>query len=103
MCLGHAFSLTHSFPLVADVLGGEVGVGVDSRQLDSVGLSDLQDLAVDAQRGHALLVSLGQGGLELVVSGDQTLEGSTGAFQSQTGQQEVYQLLHKMISWWPSG
>lgn len=43
------FSLTHSFPLVADVLGGEVGVGVDSRQLDSIGLSDLQDLVVDAQ------------------------------------------------------
>lgn len=46
---GVSFSLTHSFPLVADVLGGEVGVGVDSRQLDSVGLSDLQDLVVDAQ------------------------------------------------------
>lgn len=66
-------SLTHSFPLVADVLGREVCVGVDSGQLDSVGLSDLQDLVVDAQCGHALLVSLGQSGLELVVSSDQTL------------------------------
>ncbi len=67
------FDLTHSVPLSGDVLGGEVGVRVDSGQLDAVGLSDLQDLIVDAQRGHALLVGLGQGGLELVVSGDQTL------------------------------
>lgn len=67
--------LTHSVPLSADVLGGEGGVRVDSGQLDAVGLSDLQDLAVDAHGGHALLVGLGQSGLELVVSSDQTLEG----------------------------
>lgn len=66
--------LTHSFPFVGDILGGEAGVRVDSRQFDAIGLSDLQDLAVNAQCGHALLVSLGQSGLELVVSGDQTLE-----------------------------
>lgn len=64
---------THSVPLVADVLGGEVGVRVDAGELDAVGLSDLQDLAVDAHGGHALLVGLGQRGLELVVSGDQAL------------------------------
>lgn len=81
-------SLTHSFPLVADVLGRKVGVGVDSGQLDSVGLSNLQDLTVDAQCGHALLVSLGQSGLELVVSSDQTLQGEQRGFQNQTRQQE---------------
>lgn len=69
-----AFDSTHSVPLVADVLGGQGGVRVDSGQLDAVGLGDLQDLVVDAQGGHALLVGLGQGGLELVVSGDQTLK-----------------------------
>lgn len=76
MGLWFVFSLTHSFPLIADVLRGEVGVGVDSRQLDSVGLSDLQDLVVDAQCGHTFLVSFGQSGLELVVSSDQTLQGT---------------------------
>lgn len=75
LAFGFVFYWTHSFPLVADVLRGEVGVGVDSRQLDSVGLSYLQDLVVDAQCGHALLVSLRQSGLELVVSSDQTLQG----------------------------
>lgn len=65
---------THSVPLVGDVLRAQVGVGVDSRQLDAIGLSDLQDLGVDAQGGHALLVSLGQRGLELIVSCDQTLK-----------------------------
>lgn len=69
------FDLTHSVPLSADVLGGEVGVRVDSGQLDAVGLGDLQDLVVDAQSGHALLVGLGQSSLELVVSCDQTLCG----------------------------
>lgn len=72
------FDLTHSVPLSADVLGGEVGVGVDSGQLDAVGLGDLQDLVVDAHGGHALLVGLGQSGLELVVSGDQTLKQNGG-------------------------
>lgn len=67
------FNWTHSIPFVADVLGAEVGVGVDSRQLDAIGLGNLQDLVVDAHGGHALFVSLGQGGLELVVSCDQTL------------------------------
>lgn len=75
MCLFlGAFDLTHSVPLSADVLGGEGGVRVDSGQLDAVGLGDLQDLVVDAHGGHALLVGLGQSGLELVVSGDQTLK-----------------------------
>ena len=69
---------THSVPLVADVLGGEVGVGVDAGQLDAVGLGDLQDLTLDAHGGHALLVRLGQGGLELVVGRDQTLGGEEG-------------------------
>lgn len=66
--------LTHSVPLSADVLGREAGVRVDPGQLDAVGLGDLQDLVVDAQGGHALLVSLRQSGLELVVSGDQALK-----------------------------
>lgn len=69
------FDLTHSVPLSGDVLGGEVGVRVDPRQLDAVGLGDLQDLVVDAQSGHALLVGLGQSGLELVVSCDEALQG----------------------------
>lgn len=68
------FDLTHSFPFVGDILGGEAGVRVDSRQFDAIGLSDLKDLTVNAQCGHALLVSLRQGGLELVMSSDQTLE-----------------------------
>lgn len=75
MCLFlGTFDLTHIVPLSADVLGGEGGVRVDSGQLDAVGLGDLQDLVVDAHGGHALLVGLGQSGLELVVSGDQTLK-----------------------------
>lgn len=65
--------LTYSVPLSCDVLGGDGGVRVNSRELDAVSLSNLQDLVVDAQRGHALLVSLRQSGLELVVSGDQAL------------------------------
>lgn len=72
------FDLTHGVPLSADVLGGEGGVRVDSGQLDAVGLSDLQDLVVDAHGGHALLVGLGQSGLELVVSSDQTLKENGG-------------------------
>lgn len=81
--LWFVFSLTHSFPLVADVLGREAGVGVHSGQLDPVGLGDLQDLVVDAQCGHALLVSLGQSGLELVVSSDQTLQGAQMGFRTR--------------------
>ncbi|KAF3837215.1 hypothetical protein F7725_004679, partial [Dissostichus mawsoni] len=49
-----------SVPLGADVLGGEVGVGVDSGQLDAVGLGDLQDLVVDPHGGHALLSASGR-------------------------------------------
>lgn len=82
VALWPGFTQTHGFPLVADVLGREVGVGVHSGQLDSVGLSDLQDLAVDAQRGHALLVRLGQSGLELVVSSDQALGGAHTGFRA---------------------
>lgn len=66
--------MTHSFPLGVDVRLVQVGVRVDSGQLDAVGLGDLQDLVMDADGGHALLVGLGQSGFELVVSGDQTLE-----------------------------
>lgn len=67
--------MTHSVPLSADVLAREVGVRVDSGQLDAVGLGNLQDLVVDAQGGHALLVSLRQSGLELIMSCNQTLYG----------------------------
>lgn len=73
---------THGVPLGADVLRGEVGVRVDSGQLDAVGLGDLQDLAVDAHGGHALLVGLRQSGLELVVSGDQALKRRSYTFWS---------------------
>lgn len=64
---------THSVPFSADVLLSQVGVRVDSGQFDAVGLGDLQNLVVDADGGHALLVGLRQSGLELVVSCDQTL------------------------------
>lgn len=75
------FDLTYSVPLSADVLWGQVGVRVNSRQLDAVGLGDLQDLIVDAHGGHALFVSLRQSGLELVVSCDQTLHGAKKDFR----------------------
>lgn len=68
-----AFDLTHSIPLSADVLAREVGVRIDSGQLDAIGLGNLQDLVVDAQGGHALFVGLRQSGLELIMSCDQTL------------------------------
>lgn len=90
VCLWYVLSLTYSFPLVANVLGGEVGVGVYSRQLDSVRLSNLQDLAVDAQCGHALLVGFGQSGLELVVSSDQTLEGSQTGFGTRPDKRKCH-------------
>lgn len=64
---------TYSLPFVVDVLDGEVGVGVLGHQLDPVGLGNLQDLGVDAQGGHALLVGLGQGSLKLIMGCDQTL------------------------------
>ena len=75
------FDLTHSVPLSADVLRAQVGVWVDSGQLDAVGLGDLQDLIVDAHGGHALFVGLGQSGLELVMSCDQTLHGRKKRFR----------------------
>lgn len=61
------------FPFVVDVLDRETGVRVLSNQLDAVGLGDLQDLGVNAQGCHALLVCLWQRGLELIVGCDQTL------------------------------
>lgn len=92
-----AFDLTHSVPLIADILGAEVGVRVDSGQLDAVGLGDLQDLTVDAHGGHALLVGLRQSGLELVVSSDQTLCGRSkeveiGKIITQTMEDAVFEL-----------
>lgn len=71
---GETSASTHSFPLGVDVRLAQVGVRVDSGQLDAVGLGDLQDLVMDADGGHALLVGLRQSGFELVVSSDQTLE-----------------------------
>lgn len=65
--------LTHRLPLVGDVLRAEVGVGVDSRKLDAVSLSDLHDLSYDPHDGHTLFVCLWESGLKLVVSRDQTL------------------------------
>lgn len=65
--------LTHRLPLVGDVLRAEVGVWVDTGQLDSVRLSDLHDLGYDPHDGHTLFVCLWESGLELVVSCDQTL------------------------------
>lgn len=65
---------THSLPFVGDVLWAEDRVGIDSDQLDAVGLSDFGDLVLDAHDGYALLVGFWQGGLKLVVSCDQTLE-----------------------------
>lgn len=64
---------TYSLPFVVDVLDREVGVGVLGHQLDPIGLGNLQDLGVDAQGGHALLVGLGQGSLKLIMGCDQTL------------------------------
>lgn len=90
------FNLTHSVPLSADVLGGEGGVRVDSRELDAVGLSDLQDLVVDAHGGHALFVGFGQSGLELVVSGDQTLK-EQGGDPEQSNVEDVALLLLRTV------
>lgn len=72
-CSQSVQSLTHRLPLVGDVLRAEVGVWIDSRQFDAIGLSDLHDLVHDTHDGHTLFVCLWESGLKLVVSCDQTL------------------------------
>lgn len=69
---------THSIPFVGDVLWAENSVWIDANQLDAVGLSDLCDFILDAHDGHALLVGFWQGGLELIMSCDQTLKDKWG-------------------------
>ena len=60
-------------PLVVDALGGDGGVGVVPSQLDAVVLRYLLHLRLDGLDGLALLISIRQGGLELLMSCDQTL------------------------------
>lgn len=69
---------THPLPLGVDDLRGDRGVGVVPPQLDAVEVGDALRLPLDAQDGLALLVGVGQGGLELVVRGDEALQ-ETGA------------------------
>lgn len=63
----------HLLPLAVDALGCDGSIGVCAAQLDPVALGDLLNLRLDGLDGLALLVGLGQGGLELLVGCDQTL------------------------------
>lgn len=65
---------TYPFPLGVDDLRGYRGVGVVPRELDAVEVCDPLCFPLDAQDGLTLLVGVGQGGLELVVSSDESLQ-----------------------------
>lgn len=77
--------VTHPLPLGVDDLGGDGGVGVVAPQLDAVEVGDALRLALDAQDGLALLVGVGQGGLELVVGGDEALRDADTSSEAAPG------------------
>lgn len=65
---------THVVPFAIDLLRRDGCVGVGACHVDVVGLDDLGHLVVDAQDGQALLVSIREGGLELLVGCGQSLD-----------------------------
>lgn len=80
----------YPFPLGVDDLGGDGGVGVVPGEFDAVEVGDALGFPLDAQDGLALLVGVRQGGLELVVSGDEPLRGTGDASGARRRFQERF-------------
>lgn len=79
MCNDSAYALrpgppTHMVPFAIDLLRRDGCVGVGACHVDVVGLDNLGHLVVDAQDGQALLVRIGEGGLELLMGCGQSLD-----------------------------
>lgn len=66
-------------PFAIDLLRCDGCVGVGARHVDVIGLDNLGHLIVDAQDGQALLVGVGEGGLELLMGCGQSLDGDEDA------------------------
>lgn len=70
------FSRLYLVPLGEELLCGDGAVEVEEVGFDAVALGDLLHLVVDPQDGLSLSVCLWEGGLELLMGGDQALQGS---------------------------
>lgn len=66
-------------PFAIDILRRDGCVGVGACHVDVIGLDNLGHLIVDAQDGQALLVGVGEGGLELLMGCGQSLDGDEDA------------------------
>lgn len=74
---------THMLPFAIDLLRRDGCVGVGACHVDVVGLDNLGHLVVDSQDGQALLVGIGEGGLELLMGCGQSLERDGRAEEAQ--------------------
>lgn len=61
-------------PFAIDLLRRDDCIGVGARHVDMVGLYNLGHLVVNAQDGQALLVSIREGGFELLMGCGQSLD-----------------------------
>lgn len=78
-CSGSATALrpspwTHVVPFAVDLLRCDGRVGVGACHVDVIRLDDLGYLVVNTQDGQALLVSIGESGLELLMGCGQSLD-----------------------------
>lgn len=66
--------LTHMVPFAIDLLRRDGCIGVGACHVDMIGLDNLGHFIVDTQDGQALLVCIGESGLELLMGCGQSLD-----------------------------